>query len=80
MTERRKERIQFDFTPEALQRLDEIKMRTGATTRAETIRNALRAYEWLVEELDPDGIIKLCNKDNEEKATLKAKLLLAPLS
>jgi metal-responsive CopG/Arc/MetJ family transcriptional regulator len=80
MTERRKERIQFDFTPEALQRLDEIKKRTGASTRAETVRNALRAYEWLVEELDPDGIIKLCSKDNEEKTTLKAKLLLTPLN
>lgn len=79
MTERRKERVQFDFTPAALQRIDEIKKKTGASTRAETVRNALRAYEWLVEGLDPDDIIKLCNKNNEEKATLKARLLLAPL-
>ena len=79
MTERRKERVQFDFTLEALQRIDEMKKKTGASTRAETVRNALRAYEWLVEGLDPDDIIKLCNKNNEEKAALKAKLLLAPL-
>ena len=79
MAERRKERVQFDFTLEALQRIDEMKKKTGASTRAETVRNALRAYEWLVEGLDPDDIIKLCNKNNEEKTALKAKLLLAPL-
>lgn len=79
MIERRKERVQFDFTPEALQRIDEMKKKTGASTRAETVRNALRVYEWLVEELDPDDIVKLCNKDNKEKTALKAKMLLAPL-
>ncbi len=76
MTERRKERVQFDFSPEALQRLDEIKQRTGASTRAEVVKNALRAYEWLVSELDQDSVIKVFNKDNEVTSALKARLLL----
>ncbi len=38
MAEKQKERVQFDFSPEALQRLDEIKRKTGAATRAETVR------------------------------------------
>lgn len=76
MTERRRERVQFDFSPEALKRLDDIKEKTGASTRAETVRKALRAYEWLVDELDDEGVIKLFNKDNKEITALKAKLLL----
>jgi metal-responsive CopG/Arc/MetJ family transcriptional regulator len=76
MTERQKERVQFDFAPEALQRLDGIKLKTGATTRAEVVRNALRVYEWLVNEIDPDSTIKVVNKSNETTDMLKVKLLL----
>lgn len=76
MSERQKERVQFDFSPEALQRLDEIKQKTGATTRAETVRNALRLYEWLVNEVDPDSTIKVFDKRNEITAIFKATLLL----
>ena len=76
MVEKRKERVQFDFTPEALQRLDEIKQKSGASTRAETVRKALRAYEWLVNELDPESTIKVFDKNNEITSVLRASLLL----
>lgn len=76
MAERQKERVQFDFSPEALQRLDEIKEKTGATTRAETVRNALKVYEWLVNELDPDSTIKVFAKNGDTVALIKTSLLL----
>jgi hypothetical protein len=76
MIERQKERVQLDFAPEALQRLDDIKQKTGATTRAEVVRNALRVYEWLVNEVDPDSTIKVVNKSNEATDILKVKLLI----
>ncbi len=77
MAVKQKERVQFDFAPEALQRLDDIKERTGAATRAEVVRNALKVYEWLVNEIDPDSTIIVLDKNNEDTtARFKAKLLL----
>ena len=76
MAEKQKERVQFDFSLEALQHLDNIKQKTGAATRAETVRNALRLYEWLVSEVDPDSTIKVVDKDNQVTSMFKAKLLL----
>ena len=40
-----KTRLQFDFTDEALGELDELKGATGATNRAEVIRQALRLLQ-----------------------------------
>jgi hypothetical protein len=70
-----KERVQFDFTPEALNRLDEIKEKTGARTRAETIRTSLRLYEWFLEEAGPEKTIKILDEDGKETTSFKAKLL-----
>lgn len=75
MVERQRERVQFDFAPDALQRLDDIKEKIGATTRAEAVRNALRLYEWLVNEVDPESTIKVFNKGNEVTDIVKVKLL-----
>ena len=69
-------RVQFDFTQEALQRLDELKQHTGAATRAETIRDALRFYEWLVDVAEPDSTIKVTDKEDQLVSQFKAKLLL----
>ncbi|HYT45813.1 MAG TPA: ribbon-helix-helix protein, CopG family, partial [Methylomirabilota bacterium] len=76
MAEKRKERLQFDFTMEALDRLDKLKEKSGAATRAETIRSALRAYEWIVNELDPDNTITVSKGNNEVKSKFMARLLL----
>jgi metal-responsive CopG/Arc/MetJ family transcriptional regulator len=70
-----KERVQFDFSPEALQRLDKIKEETGAKTRAETVRNALRIYEWFVNETKPESTIKIVNEHGEVTSSFKASLL-----
>ena len=72
---REKERVQFDFTTEALRRLDEIKEKTGAASRAETIRNALRLYEWFINETNPESTVKIIDNDGEVTSVFKAKLL-----
>ena len=41
-----KVRLQFDFTSEAVDGLDEIKERLGAGSRAEVIRRALRLLDY----------------------------------
>jgi metal-responsive CopG/Arc/MetJ family transcriptional regulator len=45
-----KKRLQFDFTQDALQELDELQRVTGAPTRAELIRHSLRLLQWMIEE------------------------------
>ena len=49
-TDRRAEpkRIQFEFSPEAVERLNEIKEMSQAGSYAELVRNALRVYEWAI--------------------------------
>jgi metal-responsive CopG/Arc/MetJ family transcriptional regulator len=48
--ENEKRRLQFDFSVEALTRLDMLKDQAGLNTRAEAIRHALRLLEWTVEQ------------------------------
>lgn len=72
---KQKERVQFDFTPEALERLDTIKEQTGAATRAEVVRNALRLYEWFVNETTPESVVKIIDENKEVTSVFKAKLL-----
>lgn len=74
-----KERIQFDFTIEALRRLDQIKEKSGATSRAEAIRNALRLYEWFIDETGPNSTIKIFDENGEVTSAFKAKLLFVAL-
>jgi|LakMenEpi03Aug12_release.lakeMendotaPanAssembly.Ray.scaffolds.fasta_scaffold953918_2 Arc/MetJ-type ribon-helix-helix transcriptional regulator len=38
-------RIQFDFSPAAVDKLDEMVSATGAASRAEVVRRALSLYE-----------------------------------
>ena len=68
-------RVQFDFSPEAMQRLDEIKEMAGSATRAETIRNALRLYAWFITETEPDSTIKIIDRNGELTSIFKASLL-----
>jgi hypothetical protein len=69
-------RVQFEFSPDALARLDALKLATQATTRAEIVRSSLRVYEWLVNQaLAGNGII-VNDKDDKTIAQFKAGLLL----
>jgi hypothetical protein len=42
-------RIQFEFSRDAVERLDKVKRETNASSYAELVRNALRVYEWVIE-------------------------------
>ena len=43
-------RIQFEFSADALERMERLKEKTHSRSYAELIRDALRAYEWMVDE------------------------------
>jgi hypothetical protein len=68
-SENTKQRIQFDFTPESLKRLEYLKEKTDASTKAEVVRNALRLYEWFVNQIDPNYTVEI--KDKEDKTVYK---------
>jgi hypothetical protein len=55
MNDVRGKRIQFEFPPDAVERLDRMKRDTNATSYAELVRNALRVYEWMTEAKQRDG-------------------------
>ena len=40
-------KLQFDFSEEAIERLNDLRNITDASSRAEVVRNALRVYEYL---------------------------------
>lgn len=72
-----KQRVQFDFSPEALKRLEDLKEHTDASTKAEVVRNALKLYEWFVTQIDPEFVIEVKNKEGEVVFRIPAKVLLS---
>jgi Ribbon-helix-helix protein, copG family len=72
---REKERVQLDFSHEALERLDEIKEISGAATRAEVMRQALRLYEWFIKETTPNSTISIVDEEGKTTSLFKAMLL-----
>ncbi len=48
----KKNRIQLDFAPRSLERLNLLKAKTEASSYAEVVKNALRLYEALIEETE----------------------------
>jgi hypothetical protein len=46
----KKNRVQLDFPPRAMERLNTLKTKTEASSYAEVVKNALRLYEALIEE------------------------------
>ena len=54
-------RIQFEFSPEAFERLEKLKETSKASSYAEVVRDALRVYEWVNDEKNAGneiGVIK----------------------
>ncbi|HET8852392.1 MAG TPA: hypothetical protein VFN02_07690 [Ktedonobacteraceae bacterium] len=72
-----KQRVQFDFTPEALKRLEDLKDRVDASTKAEVLRNALRLYEWFATQVDPEAIIEVKDKEDRTLFRIPAQILLS---
>jgi hypothetical protein len=71
-----KVRVQFEFTPEALARLEALKLVTDASTRAEVVRNALRLYEWFVNQAKADNTIMSVDEGGRVASQFKARLLM----
>jgi hypothetical protein len=46
--ESKTQRVQIEFSPEAANRLREIKQLADATSNADVLRNALRFYDWFL--------------------------------
>ncbi|HYT44487.1 MAG TPA: hypothetical protein VEP90_19310 [Methylomirabilota bacterium] len=64
-----KQRIQFDFTLESVKRLENLKEKTEASTKAEVVRKALKLYELFVMQVDPDCTVEI--KDREDTTLFK---------
>ncbi len=67
-------RIQIDFSEKAVQRLDEIREQSGATSRAETIRTALVLLGWLLKRT-ADGYTIVARKEDKEEVVPQEALL-----
>jgi hypothetical protein len=42
----------MDFSTDALHELDQLKLKTGAASRAEVVRYSLRTLQWVLEQLE----------------------------
>ena len=51
----KRHRVQLDFSAEAYERLIRIRSRSEAATNAEVVRNALRLYDWFLEQRSRDA-------------------------
>jgi metal-responsive CopG/Arc/MetJ family transcriptional regulator len=65
-----KTRLQFDFTDEALNELDELKGATGATNRAEVIRQSLRLLQWTIEQTRDENATVLVEKNGRQREVI----------
>ena len=74
---RQKQRVQFDFPPEAIDRIDRLKTEINAPTRAEVVRNALRLYEWFATHVDPDFVVEIKDQEGKVVYRITAEMLLS---
>jgi hypothetical protein len=58
-----KRKLQFDFTEEAVEELDELQQLTRLPTRVDAIRHALRFLRWAVDETRNGGTICIERND-----------------
>ena len=59
----KKDRVQLDFAPRAMERLNALKAKTEASSYAEVVKNALRLYEALIEETESGNQFLVRDKD-----------------
>jgi hypothetical protein len=48
--EEARRRVQLDFSTEAYERLIQLRTKSEAKTNAEVVRNALRLYDWFLDQ------------------------------
>jgi hypothetical protein len=76
MAVEKRTRVQFDFSPEAFARLEALQVQTKAVTKAETVRNALKFYEWLVQ-LEPQQVLEIHETDGKLLYSIPIALFLS---
>lgn len=59
----KKYRVQLDFAPRSMERLNALKLKTEAASYAEVVKNALRLYEALIEETESGKQFLVRDKD-----------------
>ena len=69
-----KKRFQLDLSERDIKRLDSLVSETEASSRAEVIRQAIRAYDFLTD-IDPDTEIECENGKGEIVYRGKARFL-----
>lgn len=62
MAEGLRHRVQLDFSTAAFDRLKELQKRTGNSTKAATIRKALRLLEWMLDQKDAGNTLRVIDK------------------
>ncbi len=60
-----KTRVQFDLSARAMDRLNELKEKTEATSYAEVVKNALKLYDGLIEEVERGSEFLIRDKDGK---------------
>lgn len=60
-------RVQLDLPERSLNRLQDLKTKTEATSYAEVIKNALRLYEAVIDEVDAGSSFLVRNTEGEMK-------------
>jgi Arc/MetJ-type ribon-helix-helix transcriptional regulator len=62
-----KQRLQVEFTPEAVSGIDELRRMTGISTRSEVIRNALGFLQWAMFEITKNDAVLLLEKQGRRQ-------------
>jgi hypothetical protein len=65
-----RQRVQLEFTPEALERLRQIRTLAEASSNAEVVRNALRVYEWFLRQRADEYKFQLVKNDQVKEVEL----------
>lgn len=68
--ETQRQRVQLDFSPEAYDRLRQIKRMSEAKSNAEVIKNALRVYEWFLKQREAQFSLHLVKGDSVKEVEL----------
>jgi len=65
-----RQRVQLEFTPEAIERLRQIKALANASTNAEVVKNALRVYEWFLNQRNNHYKLQLVKDDQVKEVEI----------
>lgn len=63
-------RIQLDFSPKTYARLLELRNRSETRTNAELVRNALRLYEWFLDQKEHGAKVQVVDGEQVREVEL----------